>query len=145
MCGSLKLEGHSKFTPIRNFISAVYLTENHHGLTEYKWDGFARSDGSADGIKTMMEQWTPDIWTPEILRVEAFIERNRKTREEVEFETKRIVVIIAASGQLKIVTRPARTKDEVLVHHRMPMRIPAIMTRKQFIHDFNRLTNSDYH
>lgn len=179
MCGSIKLEGAKSFTLIRSFIQSTFLTANHHGCERYLWNGFARADGSADGIKKMSEQWDPDIWIPEIIRVEGFTERDRtlesrlireakkemkKKQEEsktkidttidmreirkktiIPMPAKRIAVITSADGILKIITRPARTQYEMDIHHRMPLRIPAIMTRAQFINDFNKLARANYH
>jgi len=145
MCGSVKLEGRKDFTRIRSIIPAEFFLENSHNNTGYMWDGFARVDGSVDKVKTMIEQWPSEIWVPEILKIESFTERNRKTRKTREMRARRIGVITSANGYMKVITRPSRTPDEISIHHRMPLRVPAIMTRNQFINDLNRLTLGNYH
>lgn len=145
MCGSVKLEGRGIFTRIGNPIPAEFLTENPHSVDSYLWNGFARADGSVDGSFTMAEQWQPDIWVPEILRIEEFTEKHRKTGKIINIPLRRMGVIVSAEGKLKVITRPSRRPDEVIVHHRTPLRIPAIMTRNQFVNDLNRFAHANYH
>lgn len=143
MCGSLKLEKQDKLIPTGSYIPARYIAGSAD--SEYKWDGFARSDGSQDGSKAMVNQWDPHEWKITAVKADQFTERQRSTGKTFLFNSSRIACLISTKyKELKILTREARTQQERDIHHRMPVRIPKDWSMQQFLQFMNDKLNSDY-
>jgi hypothetical protein len=156
MCGTLRLKGEIKSRSIGSDIPSTHLL----GPTEkesYKWDGFARSDGSIHKWKsvgqetkrTMVEQWPPEKWKPVLIRVIQFIERDKEGKEHLfkMVNTKgtkhNVAAFISNFGYLKIMTRPA-TPEVARIHHRMPVTVPESMSRDDFVRFINNKLGANY-
>jgi hypothetical protein len=142
MCGSLKLEGQKNFTPNGSKIPCRYIA----GAKEDKyWDGFARTDGARNRSKSLPEQWPPDKWKVAAIHTSQFTEHRRYDGSTHTFSSSRIGCLInEESGQLKILTRPAKTQRELTVHHRMPSQIPKSWTLKEYTAALNKYCNGNY-
>ena len=144
MCGRLRLEGQSKFTPINSPIHGKYLVGAPAGMSHFVWNGFARSDGSAKGKKSMAEQWDPKEWTPVLIRVDMFSEKDKSGKVH-DFRSRRLGAIVSRkNGSLKLITRPARTEKERAIHHRMPSRVPSHMSIDDYVRNLNEHTGGNY-
>jgi hypothetical protein len=144
MCGSLRLEGQKDFVPRGSPIDSIYLEGSHQDITSYAWDGYARTDGRKDGTKTMAEQWSDKEWRATTVKIEQFTEYCKDTGKLHNFNASRIGAIINKRGQLKILTRPAKTQQEVAIHHRMPSRLPKDMSLQDYTQALNKVTGGDY-
>lgn len=149
MCGSLRLENQAG----RVFVNGNVDAEHTEGATgdfvkpTYKWAGWARIDGRRDGQKTFKEQWPEgDNRVVTIKNVESFTERHRKTRENVQFPAKdrHIAAIINKQGELRILTRPARSDFEKSVHGRMPVTVEATKGRDFLIKYMNEKLGTEH-
>lgn len=137
MCGSLKLEKTKYDVKLRGKIPAVCLESNPFNRSDYRWDGFARADGSADGTKSLGEQWLANEWAVTFINAESFVETNRQTHRNYTFMAKKIACLVNSEGQLKILTRNSKTEIEVAAHHRMPVQLPSGWTTEKFVRTLN--------
>lgn len=128
MCGELRLEGEKiKF---KNSVRSDLLTNNPHCHLNYDWTGFARVDGNLAGTKSMAGQWPASNWTITTLKAKGFVEKGTHFQFANSVQ---IGCIVSKSGELKIITRPARTESEKAVHHRMPSVVPENMSTEDYI------------
>ena len=149
MCGSLKLEGKMKFLPQGSEIPGSFIDGADTSIS-YKWDGFARTDGSRNKSKTMDEQWPSDKWKPVLIKVETLTERdkNGKVHYFSMVDRKDRIHKIAAlmslvDNRLKIMTKPAN-KTVGKVHSRMPVTVPETKTRESLVEFMNQKFASNY-
>jgi len=144
MCGSLRLEGLGFWVSIGAQVHASnFEGQDPYGKGSYEWNGFARTDGSRDGRKTLAQQWPPSKWTPVIIKSDRFTERHKDGREHV-FRASRLAGLVGIDGSFKILTRPARTPDEQAVHPRMPSQVPSSWNREQYVEKLNERTGGKY-
>jgi hypothetical protein len=137
MCGSLKLERTKYDVKMRGSIPALCLDSNPFNRNDYKWDGFARADGSADGTKSIGEQWPANEWAVTFINAESFIETNRQTKRNYTFMAKKIACLVNSEGQLKILTLTSKTDVERSASNRMPVQLPTGWTVDKFIRTLN--------
>lgn len=144
MCGSLRLEGQEYWVSIGAQICASnFEGEDPYGLSNYLWDGFARTDGNRDGSKTLAQQWPPSKWTPVIVKFDKFTERTKDGREHI-FKTSRIAGLVGQNGSFKVLTRPARKPEEQAVHPRMPSQVPPNWDRSRYVSEPNNYCDGKY-
>ncbi len=142
MCGSLKLEGQKNFTPNGNKIPCHYV---EGGRGDYQWKGFARTEGSASGTRSLPDQWSSDEWQVASIKAEQFTEYRKSTGEHIVFDSTRLGCLVNnETGQLKVLTRPAKTKREVDVHHRMPSRVPKDWSLERYTQELNKFSGGTY-
>lgn len=147
-CGSLKLEGQMNSIRIHGHIPGGSI----EGAGDWYRDnfqliGWARVDGNQDGTKTFTDQWpTERNKVVTIKNVEHFTEYDRTTKQEIKFHTKehQIAAIVNNSGEIRILTREARTEQEKKVHHRMPVTIHNNRGRDGLIKYINKKLGSNY-
>lgn len=146
MCGSLRLEKQQNINPVGSRIPVRFL-EAKGKCESYIWDGWARSDGSRDGSKSMADQWDSKEWKITLVRVDSFTERDQ-ARNIHTFDrgrTIRIGALISDKQQvLKIITRPARTDTEISIHNRMPSQVPADMSSMSYTKALNEKTGGTF-
>jgi len=144
MCGSLRLEGMGYWVSVGAQIHASnFEGADPYDQQSYKWDGFARTDGSRDGRKTLAQQWPSKDWSPVIVKSDRFTEKHKDGREHV-FTASRLAGLAGRDGRFKILTRPARTHEEQAVHPRMPSQVPSSWTRERYVEELNKRTGGQY-
>ena len=85
---------------------------------------------SINGAKTMAQQWPESQWKITVIKAKGFIEKGIN----FDFGNKvKIGAIVNNKGDLKLLTRPSKTKSEKNTHHRMPSAAPNSMLTKDYI------------
>lgn len=148
MCGSLRLERQMNSIRVRGQIPGDYI-EGAGDLhrDSFHWNGWARIDGSRDGAKTFADQWpTERNRVVTIKDVEHFTERSRSTGRQVRFnaEGRQIAAIIDHRGEIRILTRQARTEEEKKIHSRMPVTVRDNRGRDGFVEYMNEKLDVEY-
>jgi len=146
MCNSLKLEGQDKFIPTNGgIVDSSFIVGAATDCKNYKMNGFARTDGAREKSKTMAEQWDSNHWKVGAIKASQFTEYEKSTGQTVIFNSSRLGCLINNKRQeLRILTRPARTLQEVRIHLRMPSRVPKNMSLDDYVKALNKHTSGDY-
>ena len=145
MCSTLKLEGQSKIMPINSIILPKFIVGKDLNEKGYAWNGFARIDGAINKQKTLAQQWSSKEWKVAAVKADQFTEMHKPTGNIHTFNCSRLGVLVNNStGDLKILTRPSKTPQEIAVHHRMPSRLPQNWTLEQYVDALNKFTGGNY-
>jgi hypothetical protein len=110
----------------------------------YLWNGHARSDGAlGNKARTMKSQWLDKGYEPaSITGIDMFTERTRLDSGQMQVTEVNLrqraeigALINRKTGELVILTRPARTENEKQAHHRFPV---YVQNRQQLINTIER-------